>query len=113
VLLGLLPGMRGDVEICHEHGAWHVGIEGESLLQEGYRTLEEAIDIAWGMAARLRVAPARREGPRRRRAPADRLIDDSVVGARAQRASKPPVAPVVEQRAPASVVETPEPWAGQ
>jgi hypothetical protein len=48
--------MVGDVEICHERGAWHVGIEGESLLQEGYRTLEEAIDIAWGMAARLRVA---------------------------------------------------------
>lgn len=48
--------MHGDVEICHQRGAWHVGIEGESLLQEGYRTLEEAIETAWGMAAKLKVA---------------------------------------------------------
>jgi hypothetical protein len=48
--------MRGDVEICHQRGAWHVGIEGESVRQDGYRTLEEAIEIAWGMAAKLKVA---------------------------------------------------------
>jgi hypothetical protein len=48
--------MHGDVEIWHQRGTWHVGIEGESLLQDGYRTLEEAIEVAWGMAARLRVA---------------------------------------------------------
>ena len=48
--------MHGAVEITHERDAWRIGIEGEPLLKGGYRTLEEAIDIAWGIAARLRVA---------------------------------------------------------
>jgi hypothetical protein len=48
--------MHGDVEICHQREGWRVGIEGEPLLQGGYRTLEEAMDIAWGVAARLKVA---------------------------------------------------------
>ena len=48
--------MYGDVEICHHHGAWRVGIEGEPLQQGAYRTLEEAIEVAQGMAARLEVA---------------------------------------------------------
>ena len=48
--------VRGDVEICHQHGAWRVGIEGENLLADGYPTLEEALEVAWGMAARLDVA---------------------------------------------------------
>ncbi len=48
--------MRGDVEICHESDAWRVGIEGEPLLQGAHRTLEEAIETAWGLAARLKVA---------------------------------------------------------
>ena len=48
--------MYGDVEICHQHGAWRVGIEGDSLLADGYRTLEEALEVASGMAAGLKVA---------------------------------------------------------
>jgi len=48
--------MHGDVEISHQRDAWRIGIQGEPLLQGGYRTLEEAIDTAWGIAARLRVA---------------------------------------------------------
>jgi hypothetical protein len=48
--------MYGDVEICHQRDAWRVGIEGEPLQQGGYRTLEEAIEVAWAMAARLKVA---------------------------------------------------------
>lgn len=48
--------MHGAVEITHQRDAWRIGIQGEPLLQGGYRTLEEAIDIAWGIAARLRVA---------------------------------------------------------
>jgi hypothetical protein len=48
--------MRGDVEICRDAGAWRVGVEGEPLLQGAYRTLEEAIETAWGVAARLKVA---------------------------------------------------------
>ena len=48
--------VRGDVEIYHEHDAWRVGIEGDTLLADSYRTLEEAIEVAWGMAARLEVA---------------------------------------------------------
>jgi hypothetical protein len=47
--------MRGDVEICHQHDEWRVGIEGEPLQEGGYRTLEEAIEVAWAMAARLKV----------------------------------------------------------
>ena len=49
-------GGAGDVEICHQHDAWRVGIEGENLLADSYRTLEEAIEVAWGMAACLKVA---------------------------------------------------------
>lgn len=48
--------MYGDVEICHQRDAWRVGIEGEPLQQGGYRTLEEALEVAWAMAARLKVA---------------------------------------------------------
>jgi hypothetical protein len=47
--------MHGAVEISHHHDAWRIEVEGEP--QQGrYRTLEEAIDTAWGIAARLRVA---------------------------------------------------------
>ena len=48
--------MHGAVEITHQRDGWRIGIEGEPLLQGGYRTLDEAIDNAWGIAARLRVA---------------------------------------------------------
>ncbi len=48
--------MQGNVEISQDAHRWRVGIEGEPLLQDAYRTLEEAIDTAWGLAARLRVA---------------------------------------------------------
>ena len=48
--------MHGNVEICQHAGAWRVGFEGEPLLQGAYRTLEEAIETAWGVAARLKVA---------------------------------------------------------
>lgn len=48
--------MRGDVEICHQSGSWRVGIEGQPLLNGGYRTLEEAMETAWAIAARLSVA---------------------------------------------------------
>lgn len=48
--------MQGNVEISQDANRWRVGIEGEPLLQEVFRTLEEAIDSAWGIAARLRVA---------------------------------------------------------
>ena len=47
---------HGDVEICHLSGAWRVGIEGGNLLADSYRTLEEAIEVAWGMAACRKVA---------------------------------------------------------
>jgi hypothetical protein len=48
--------MHGDVEVCHERDAWRVGIEGEPLQPGAYHTLEEAIEVAWVMAARLDVA---------------------------------------------------------
>jgi hypothetical protein len=48
--------MHGDVEVCHERDAWRVGIEGEPLQPGAYHTLEEAIEVAWAMAARLDVA---------------------------------------------------------
>jgi hypothetical protein len=48
--------MHGDVEICQQSEAWQIGIEGANLLQGSYRTLEEAIEVAWGMAAVLKVA---------------------------------------------------------
>jgi hypothetical protein len=48
--------MHGNIEICHERDAWRIGIQGQPLQQDRYRTLEEAIDTAWGLAARLRVA---------------------------------------------------------
>lgn len=48
--------MHGDVEISQDANRWRVGIEGEPLLQDAFRTLEEAIDTAWGIAAGLRVA---------------------------------------------------------
>jgi len=48
--------MHGAVEICRMRDTWRIGIQGEPLLQGGYRTLEEAIDTAWGIAAQLRVA---------------------------------------------------------
>jgi len=48
--------MQGDVEICHQRDGWRVGIEGDSLLAGGYRTLEEALEVAWAMAARHKVA---------------------------------------------------------
>ena len=48
--------MNGDVEICHQPDGWRVGIEGQPPQQGGYRTLEEAIEVAWAMAARLKVA---------------------------------------------------------
>jgi Uncharacterized protein conserved in bacteria (DUF2188) len=63
-LIGMPPGAaalggvqvtHGDVEICHHRGAWRVGIEGGNLLADSYRTLEEAIEVAWAMAARLKV----------------------------------------------------------
>lgn len=48
--------MHGNVEISQHANRWRVGIEGEPLLQDAFRTLEEAIETAWGIAARLRVA---------------------------------------------------------
>ena len=48
--------MHGNVEISRDANRWRVGVEGEPLLQDAFRTLEEAIDTAWGIAARLRVA---------------------------------------------------------
>jgi hypothetical protein len=48
--------MHGDVEVCYVRDAWRVGIEGEPLQPGGYRTLDEAIEVAWAMAARLEVA---------------------------------------------------------
>ena len=48
--------MHADVEICRQSDAWRVGIEGEPLLKGAYRTLEEAMEVAWGVAARLKVA---------------------------------------------------------
>jgi hypothetical protein len=47
--------MHDEVEISHHHDAWRIEVRGEPQ-QGGYRTLEEAIDTAWGIAARLRVA---------------------------------------------------------
>lgn len=48
--------MQGDVEIRHERDGWRVAVEGQASVSEGHRTLEEALDVAWAAAARLRVA---------------------------------------------------------
>lgn len=48
--------MSGDVEICRQASGWRIGIVGEPFLYGAYRTLEEAIENAWSIAARAGAA---------------------------------------------------------